>query len=151
MEIVKLDRTAIMIIDTETGKHMTGAKGQDFFGDESSARRSLVHTGWWQQYRADQVTIKIGRKGLLDELRATEREIHRLNKEGKSDDRRKLITANTEAKVAIMKAKKDYNKNNPRVNAFGNSATATLLNEVKFKTQTRYVLKKVVAIQVEDL
>ena len=48
-------------------------------------------------------------------------------------------------------AKQAYNIANPPATSWANNASTVIVVKIKFNTQNRFKLKKVVAIQVEDI
>lgn len=152
MENVKLTKKFVMIVDTQTGTHKEGAKGQDLFHSAGEAKRSLVHSGWWSAYKQDQLLIKIGRKDLLDEKTKIEAERRRCFETG-APISSSLDKALEDVEREIRKAKDLYCTshwpNEGRYTQRNN--LINLVDDVRFNNQTRFKLKKVVAIQVEDL
>lgn len=139
MTKVVLPFTPVVIIDTETNKHMTGAKGQDIFSSKGAARRSLIHTGWWKTFQRENIVCLIGGKAIL----AQSKKVHdMLMKTGDQTLRRKLREELMELEQQIRELHSKYKR---ETGDFSSNL------KVSFVNQTRYKLMKVLDMTVGDL
>jgi hypothetical protein len=136
MAIVPQDM--FVIRDTVKNEIMEGAKGQLAFSTTGVARRSLVHTGWWLNFKRYDTARKLMPLGnqKIDEL-------EHLNALVQAEDWRnrdkRLAAARNDLNSEIsqwMRGSKEYKEAS---------------NKVKFDNQTRYVVESLVLIETKEI
>ena len=141
MDTINITEPYVVIVDTDTNEIKTGAKEQRMFTDEGFARRSLIHTGWWRIYQQNCFLEEVGRKDLVLQLQHVERELAK--PENSWDEHLLKLRKNINKEIDYTVY--DFNKDK------GWNSYNKLVSKFKFNNQNRYKLKKVVAIEVEDV
>lgn len=129
-----------VIRDTKMNTIKPGAKGQFAFDTVGHARRSLVHTVWWNCYRADTVIGKLMPAGhQLMDLRDQLQEVilsepnWRKRDQQAMDDRRDL-----DAKISKWKRDNGTQYRKER-------------DAIKFDKQKRFVVESLINVETQEI
>jgi hypothetical protein len=131
-----------VIRDKVENKIMEGAKGQLAFGTTGHARKSLVHTGWWGDYKRYSTVRKLMTNGdkAVDEYEHLSRMV---TLDLKTNDWRtrdkKLLEARNLLQNEIYKWCRDSKE-----------YTSTVA-KIKFDKQTRYAVECLTSIETKEI
>ncbi len=136
MAIVKQD--LFVIRDTLHNQIMPGAKSQFAFDTSASARRSLVHAGWWYSYKENSTIRKLMTNGnqLIDAQEQLQGELQGVPWQ-KRDPRIVDELSRVKREIHTWKiSDKEYRK--------GHDA-------IKFDKQSRYVVECLVSVETKEI
>lgn len=131
-----------VIRDTLINKLMLGAKSQIAFDSKGAARRSLVHTGWWEEFKRRQVILSHMPNGahvlqLQEQLEA----------EFQIQYARDWKTVNPVLRKQLAGISAD-------IGAWAKSSHGlvdTEIRKIKFDNQKRYVVEYLINIETKEI
>jgi hypothetical protein len=131
-----------VIRDKVENKIMEGAKGQLAFGTVGHARKSLVHTSWWAEYKRYDTVRKLMPSGnrVVDEYEHLARMCIKDSKVNGWQNRDKQLF---EARNLLQ--------NDIHKWCRGNIEYADTVRKIKFDKQTRYVVECLTSIETKEI
>jgi hypothetical protein len=131
-----------VIRDTVLNKIMEGAKGQLAFGTTGHARKSLVHTGWWTEYKRYDTVRKLMPSGnrIVDEYEHLGRMVQQDSKvnDWKNRDQQLHIARNLIQNDIYKWCR-------------GSKEYAEAHRKIKFDKQTRYAVECLTSIETKEI